>query len=229
MRASFCGAAMWCARSTCKGAVDLKGRGADVDLQNIGGPVTIAGVYSGVIQFRNLAKPLRFNGQVTELNIEKLPGQVRMALGDFNASNLVGPVHLSTRSRDVQISDFTNALEVSVERGDIHLHPGELPLARIDAQTGSGDLALSIPAGAKFDLTATATRGDITNDFGPPLTLDHEDRFGATLRGSTGGGSAVKLHVERGSVTVRKAAPGEKILIPPQTPLPDQPLKTVVQ
>src|SRR5580692_759492 len=132
-----------------KGLFDLKGRGADVDLQNMEGQVTITGSYSGVIQFHNLSKPLRFMGEQTQLNIEKLPGQVRMALGDFSASNLVGPIHLSTRSRDVEMSDFTNALEISVERGDIELRPGSVPLARMDVTTRSGDLTLSLPANAK--------------------------------------------------------------------------------
>jgi len=58
-----------------KGLVDLKGHGQDVELQDIDGQVTIAGTYSGVIQFRNISKPLRFNGQQTDLNIEKLPGR----------------------------------------------------------------------------------------------------------------------------------------------------------
>jgi hypothetical protein len=45
-------------------------------------------------------------------------------LGDFTASNLVGPAHLSTNSRDVQIADFTNSLEVSVDaRGDVAPRP----------------------------------------------------------------------------------------------------------
>jgi DUF4097 and DUF4098 domain-containing protein YvlB len=216
-----------------KGTFDLKGRGADLDLQNIDGQVTVSGAYSGVIQFRNLSKPLRFNGQQTDLNIEKLPGQVRMALGDFTASNLVGPVHLSTKSRDVQISDFTNALDVQVTRGDIELRPGVLPLARMDVQTHSGDITLSLPAAAKFDLTVSTARGDATNDFGSPIRSESDGR-GATLRGSAGG-PTVTGHTERGQVVVRKASAEDKPLMPrgeaptAEAPLPAKPLKKVEQ
>ncbi len=188
-----------------KGAFDLKGRGSDIDLQNVGGPVTISGIYTGAVQFRNLASPLHFNGPMgTELNIEKVPGQVRMALGDFSGSNLIGPIHLSGRSRDVQISDFTNALELSVGRGDIELRPGMLPLARMDVHTHSGDVTLSLPPNAKFDLTAETERGEITNDFGSPLKLENH-RDGATLRGSEDAGPAVNLETDRGRVMVRKS------------------------
>jgi DUF4097 and DUF4098 domain-containing protein YvlB len=193
-----------------KGVLELKGHGEDVDLQNIEGAVTVTGAYSGVIQFRNLSKPLRFNNERTDLSVEKLPGQIRMALGDFKASNLVGPVHLSGRSRDVTMSDFTNEMEVVIaDRGDINLHPGILPLSKIDVQTRSGDVTLALPAAAKFDLTATTTHGDVTNDFGAPLHIDNEGR-GSTLRGSTGGGPSITIHTERGPITVRRASAEDK-------------------
>jgi DUF4097 and DUF4098 domain-containing protein YvlB len=217
-----------------KGAFDLKGRGADIDLQNIDGQVTINGTYSGVIQLRNLSKPLRFNGQQTDLSIEKLPGQVRMALGDFTASNLVGPITLTTRSKDVQISDFTNSLTLSVERGDLELRPEKLPLARIEAQTRSGDIELSIPPAGKLDLTARTERGDATNDFGAPFSVENNGR-GSTVKGSVAGGPAVSVHTERGTVVVRKASVDDKPLTPrgnemkPDTPLPVKPLKKLDQ
>jgi len=217
-----------------KGLFDLKGRGADVDLQNMEGQVTITGVYCGVIQFHNLSKPLRFMGEQTQLNIEKLPGQVRMALGDFSASNLVGPIHLSTRSRDVEMSDFTNALEISVERGDIELRPGSVPLARMDVTTRSGDLTLSLPANAKFDLTASTARGDVTNDYGSPIHGENEGR-GSTLRGVVPGGPVINVRTDHGQVVVRKASADDKPITPKedvtesQIPTPSKPLKKVEQ
>jgi hypothetical protein len=188
-----------------KGSLEVKGRGQDVEIQGVEGTTTVTGTYSGVLQFRNLAKALRFHGTNTELSLEKLPGQIRMPLGQFTGNDLVGPVNLSTRSRDVQMTDVTNGLEVSVDRGDIELRPGKLPLSRIDAHTRSGDVELALPGGAKFDLTAGTKRGDVTNDFGAPLRRE-SDRQGATLRGTVAGGPTVNLQTERGQVLVRKAS-----------------------
>lgn len=211
-----------------KGAFDLKGRGADVELQNVNGLVTIAGAYSGVLQFRNISQPLRFNGQQTDLNIEKLPGEVRMALGDFTANNLVGPVRLTTRSRDVHISDFTNSLEVTVERGDIELRPGTLPIAKMDVHTHFGDVDLSLPAAAKFDMTAITERGDTYTDFGAPLSTEHSGN-GGSIRGSNGG-PVINLQTERGKMTIRKANADEKPFSPdgdaPITSIPQKALKS---
>lgn len=221
-----------------KGGVDLRGHGGDIELQNVDGQVTVNGVYTGVVQFQNLAKSVRFEGPQTELNIEKLPGQVRMALGDFTGSNLVGPVRLTSRSRDVTISDFTQSLELSVDRGDIDLRPGELPLAKMDVRTRSGDVELALPPAAKFQLKANTRHGEISNDYGSPLRQEDEGR-GASLEGTVGDGPMVTLTSDRGAITVRRASPSDKPLVfpaapsrpprppnPPEIHLPHAPLKT---
>lgn len=190
--------------SGVKGAFELKGRGSDIDLQDMEGQVTVSGAYSGVLEFRNLAKPLRYQGETTTMEIEKLPGDMRMTRGDLAASNLVGPITLSTRSRDVEMSNFTNSLDISVDRGDVTLHPGQLPLARIEAQTRSGNIDLALPPNAKFDLSATTSHGEASNDFGAPLRLDNEGR-GSAIKGSNGG-ATVTIHSDHGDVTVRKAS-----------------------
>jgi hypothetical protein len=195
-----------------KGPVDLKGRGADIEMQDIDGQVTIAGTYSGVIQFRNISKPLRFNGQQTDLNIEKLPGQVRMALGDFTANDLVGPVRLSTRSRDVHISDFSNSMEVSVERGDVELRPGKVPLAKMDVHVHFGDVEVRLPSTAKVDLTAITSRGETYFDLGSPFHSERNGNGGA-IRGSTGG-PVVNLQTERGKMNVVRATSDDKPFAP---------------
>ncbi len=200
-----------------KGSVDLKGRGNDIELQNIDGQVTVTGSYSGVLQLRNLSKPLRFEGVQTKFNVEKIPGQVRLALGDFTASNLVGPILLTGRSKDVQISDFTQALEISVDRGDIEIRPGKTPLSKMEVRTGSGDVELALPPKAQFDLKAASNRGDVTNDYGAPLKGE-PDGHGATLQGSVGAGPMLSITTDRGTVTVRKAAADEQAVTFPDVP-----------
>jgi hypothetical protein len=209
-----------------KSALELKGSGNDIDLENIDGAVTINGGYRGMVRFHNLGRHVHFNGPQGEFSAEKIPGEVRMPLGEFTGQNLVGPVSLSSPSRDVQISDFTNSLEVNVGRGDIDLRPGSLPLARMQVRTRSGDVDLALPAGAKFDLNATSTRGEVTNDFGAPLREETSKRS-ASLRGSNGG-PTVNIETERGHLVVRKASAEDavpRVLTPPLpvTPLPGIP------
>ena len=189
-----------------KGSLDLKGSGSDIDLEHVAGNVTINGAYVGNVEFHDLGGTVHVTGPQTEFSAERVPGDVRMPLRNFNASNLVGPVHVQTRLRDVQISDFTNSLDVSVDNGDIQLRPAA-PLARMDVHTRSGNILLALPKDSKFALTASSGIGSIVNEFGAPLLLE-ESRRSATLRGSNGG-PGMTVRTERGQITVREASANE--------------------
>jgi len=191
-----------------KGQVELKGRGNDLELQDISGPVTVSATYTGTVEMRNLSKPVHYEAPQTELSFEKLPGQVQMTVGELTATNVVGPIRLSARAKDVQLNDFTQGVEITVDRGDITLRPTTVPLGQMDIRTRSGDIDFAVPDKAKLDLQASTERGEITNDFGNQFTGDSSGR-GATLKGAIGQGPRVMLATNRGSVTVRKASGSE--------------------
>lgn len=189
--------------SGVKGEVEIKGHGSDIELEDMAGPVSVDGTYNGTIELRKLAKPLRFSGPRTNLSMEAVPGEVSMSLGDFNGSKFTGPTHLTRRSSDVEISDFSGPLDISIDRGDLNLRPG-LPLGRIQAHLRSGDIRLSLPAAAQFSLNASTSNGSISNPFGGGFKIEASGRRG-TLRGAMGAGPAIELETQRGDITVQKA------------------------
>lgn len=200
-----------------KGSVDLRGRGTDLELQSIDGPVTIGASYVGMVQLRALAKPVRCEAQNAEFTAEKVPGEVRMTLSDFNGSNIVGPIRLTARSKDVQLVDYTQGVEISLDRGNVELRPGNVPLSKIDVRTRSGDIEFSIPDKARFDLNASTDRGEITNDFGGNFRVETQGH-GSQLRGSIGDGPRVVLNTNRGQVTLRKSSGAEQTKVFPNVP-----------
>ncbi len=185
------------------GNIDLEGRGSDVVLENIAGQVSIHGTYVGSLEFRKLAKPLHFESQNTDLRVESLPGEITMNLGDFAARQLVGPVRLITKSRDVRIEDFTQSLELEAERGDIELQPSRVPLAKITVRSKAGRIELALPSQAGFQLEAVAQHGEAENEFGPGIEKQTDGRTNS-LKGKVGQGPTILLITDRGSVTVRK-------------------------
>ena len=95
-----------------KGRMDVQGQGSDLSLENVQGQVTINGAFTGSLDFKNLAKPLEFEGaRNTELHVEAVPGNISMDMGEFTANGLVGPVRLITRSRDIKIGRFSQTHE----------------------------------------------------------------------------------------------------------------------
>ena len=201
-----------------KGKIDVQGRGSDIELENIAGQVTINGGYTGTLEFKNLAKPLQFEGaRATELSVQAVPGSISMDMGEFTGRDIVGPVRLVSQSRDIRIEQFTQSLELETQRGDIQLQPGRLPLYAIEAHSGTGRIDLVLPEKAAFQLQATAERGEAINDFGPQIQKEVEGRT-ATLKGKVGDGPIIRLTASRGSVSVRKEGTLPSAPEPPRPP-----------
>jgi DUF4097 and DUF4098 domain-containing protein YvlB len=215
--------------SDVKGSIELKGHGNDIELENIAGTVTVAGNYFGDIQFRNIAKPVRYEGGLnsrgTDVRVEACPGQIRMARGNVSMEQVTGPVVIAAKSKDVQVSDFTQSLEVRLERGDVEIRPGRTPVPKMEVQTDTGDIELAIPENARFTLKATAQKGDIENEYGSELKTVSEGR-GGTITGKIGDGPPITLLAERGSIRLRKGSQAEmsRPLSPPAPKAPEAPL-----
>ncbi|MBI3667828.1 MAG: DUF4097 family beta strand repeat protein [Acidobacteria bacterium] len=190
-----------------KGNVDISGRGRDIELEQVAGTVTINGDFSCSIKIQDVAKPVRYTSSQTELSLEKLPGKMEMDLGSLTATNVVGPVKLTARSKDVRIEDFTKEIDITSRRGDIELRASKLPLANIHAESHSGDIQLQVPAGARFSLEATTASGGVKNEYSESIKVVKQGKS-AEMRGEVAGSGAaaqVRLVTDRGAITIKKS------------------------
>ncbi len=187
------------------GTVDLRGHGTDIELTKIAGQVTISGSYTGSLALRDLAKAVRVENSRTEFNVQGVPGEIRIDRGSVSMQNVLGPTRLTTRVNDVNLSNFTDGLELSVDKGDVELNPGRVPLGRMIVHARSGNIELAIPQSAAFAMSAITDHGEVSNDFGDALKMSSEGR-GARLSGTVGSGPEVRLATERGTITIRKAS-----------------------
>jgi DUF4097 and DUF4098 domain-containing protein YvlB len=188
-----------------KGSVDVRGHGRDVELTKIAGQVTIGGSFLGDIALRELAKPVRVENVRTEFAVQQVPGEIRLDRGSVSMQNIVGPTRLTTRATDVTLENFTDRLEVNVDKGDVELSPGRVPLGQMIVNTRSGNIELAVPQAANFAINATTDKGEIANDFGDGLR-QYSDGRGAKLDGSVGTGPDLRLSTKRGRIIVRKSS-----------------------
>jgi len=176
------------------GTVEVTGRGNDLELENIQGTVSVNGSFGGNLEFKNLAKTFHFESRNTDLRVERLPGRITMDLASLSGVNMVGPITITTKSKDVKLEEFTQSLKVELERGDLELRPHGVPLAKIDARCRNV---------GNMDLVASTEKGEVRNDYGGSVKMDAEGRT-QTMRSSVGGGPSVQMSTARGTVTVRK-------------------------
>lgn len=189
--------------SDLKGNFSLEGRGTDIQLENIGGEATINGDYSGTLEFRALARPLRFESSRTEFHAEAVPGSITLDLGDLKMTNVSGPVRFSTGTRDVEATDVTNALDLTVNRGDISVTADKTPLPKIDLHSHNGNIVIALPEKAAFELKGSTSQGEVENEYGAPLQTKTSGRS-ATIEGDTGKGPPITLTTDRGTVSVKR-------------------------
>jgi hypothetical protein len=186
------------------GMVEVTGRGNDLELENIQGAVTVSGAFSGNLEFKNLAKQFHFDSRNTDLRLERLPGRITMDLSALSGVNMVGPITLTTKSKDVKLAEFTQSLQLEMERGDIELRPHNVPLAKIDARCRNvGNIELVLPAGGKFELVASTDKGEVRNDYGGSVKMETEGRS-QIMKMLGSGGPSIQVATARGTVTVRK-------------------------
>lgn len=210
-----------------KGNVEMKGSGSDVELENIEGASTVNGNFYGDLAFRKLAKPFRFESSNTEIRVAKVPGRIEMSRGHLTGDGLAGPVFVRGRSKDVQLSGFSDSLELQIDKGDVELRPGSLPVGKMDVRIRGGDVDLALPNGAKVELNAVTERGEIYNGMGAPFQQGRQGK-GARMTGSTGAGPALSIHTDRGKISVRSSAAFDVPVppAPPASPAPPPPPST---
>jgi DUF4097 and DUF4098 domain-containing protein YvlB len=190
--------------SNIRGAVTLRGHGSDIELERISGQATINGDYNGTVSLRDVAKPVRVENMRTAMDVQQIAGEIRLERGNLNVQNVIGPLKLTTHAMDVNVDGFSDALELTVDKGDIDLKPARTPLGRMVVHTRSGNIGLALPQSATFALTAITDRGEVENEFGEALKQRTQGR-GARLEGAIGSGPDLTLSTDRGSITVRKS------------------------
>lgn len=194
--------------------IELKGRGRDIELENVTGQVTISGGYSGETTMRNISSPVRFESSVTEIRVAKIPGTLNLDLSALTADGIVGPVLVKAHSKDVRLTDIAEEVNIDVDRGNIGLIQTRPHTGRLDVKVGSGDIELALPEATRFALDGATERGEVINDFGARLKEETEGR-GGKLLAVAAGAPQVTLKTGRGSLTVRKSIP-----VPPAVPAP---------
>lgn len=193
--------------SDIKGNVVLNGHGNDVDVNDISGNATIAGTYSGTVVVRNVAGTMQYAEMRTNLVLTKLTGRVEADAGDLKISEASGSVRVATRDKDVEIENVTGSLNLTNTHGDIDVRFDHPPAQPVNIANGTGDVSLTLPDNASFQIAAISGSGEVQSDFDDSgLHLENGDK-GGKLNGSVGkGGPKINLTTDYGTIQIRKSS-----------------------
>lgn len=205
------------------GSVTLDGRLDDLMLDTIGGTIQVNADIFGDTHLGRLQKGIAIRTSRTTLEIAKLDGELSMDSGDLKANDLVGPVTLTTRTKDVEIQNIKGDLHINDDHGDITLENGSAAaLGNLDLTTHHGDVQLRLPSKANFQYALVTRHGDITNDFGGSSSSSGgKSGNSSSASGTVGkGGVSVRVTSDTGNITFSKT---EQTLAPPAPPATPEP------
>ena len=199
-----------------KQQVEVEGSGGSVEIADAQGSVSVNGEFDREMSFRNLTRGLYFKSKRTDFRVDKVEGRVRLNNGDLDAVGLAGPITLTSRSKDVTLSDYTGPLEIKLDRGSVEARPGHAPVGRTKIELSNGDVTYAIPEKAAFVLSAKAEHGSVENSYGSELreTCVKNDCELAGMLGPNG--TSIDVRTRRGTVTVSKGVFSE---IPESAPV----------
>jgi len=189
------------------GNVRVSGHGAQVEISDVQGAVTLDGDYFGSLNFARLAKGIHFVSNRTDLTVTQLSGRVEITNpGDMGIYDSTGNVTLTTTKRDLTLDNVTGRIQVDDHTGNITVRFTQPPKEPLELTTQSGDIDVTLPAKSAFDVSARAdNNGDISSDFSELQSRVDEQRGNARLDGSVGAhGPKLDLRTTHATIRIRK-------------------------
>ncbi len=190
--------------SDITGDVSLDGRIDDTNVSGVKGQLRLTGDYFGQMSLDQIAKGVSFHSSRTDMDLGALPGELTIESGELRGRALTGPLTLTTRSKEIHLEDVSGDLKIDNSNGPVEYRAGK-KLGMVDITTSRGDVQVTLPPQASFQLDARARRGDIRTDFSLPVQSEHNEQ---TVNGTIGkGGPQVRLVSNFGDVEIRKGGP----------------------
>jgi DUF4097 and DUF4098 domain-containing protein YvlB len=174
-----------------QGDLSLDGRMEDVTISEIRGKALLQGDFFGDLHLEHIAAPLHFRSSRTDIQLNRIDGDLTMDSGDLHMSSVVGPTQISTRSKDIDVSQLYGDLKVENSNGSVQVSAAA-PLGQMQIENRNGQVKVMVPPSSSFSVEAHASHGAIQTDFSLPST---EESNKASVVGSVGkGGPRITLN-----------------------------------
>jgi hypothetical protein len=198
------------------GDVHIDGRLNEVSVTDVKGSAQFDGEFQESVKLARIGKSVAFKSSRTDLEFSRLDGELNLDSDDLHADQITGPVHLSTRSKQIRLEDVSGDVRLQDEHGGIEVSMRSLGNVQIDSR--NGDIHLSVPDKAGFHVDARTRDGEIQSDF-PELKIDNGEHE-AKASGTVGNGAShIVLNNEHDAIEIRKTS-AKAVAAPPAPPAP---------
>jgi DUF4097 and DUF4098 domain-containing protein YvlB len=188
------------------GNLKLTGKGNDVDISDVAGDAALDGDFFGTVHVRNVAKTTHYTSQRSDLTILKMTGLLELDSGDLRLSDVAGPAKLLTHDQDLEVENVAGKLNIEDTHGDIKVSDSQPPREDITVTDGTGDVDLTLPSHATFEISAASHKGEAQSEFEDSLEPVNDSGMGR-LNGKVGSqGPKITITTNYGTITLHKSS-----------------------
>jgi hypothetical protein len=207
------------------GDVHVEGRMDELSVTDVKGTAQLDGEFEESVKLARISKSVSFKSSRTDMEFSGMEGSLDLDSDELHAEQVTGPLHLTTRSKNVHLDEVSGDVRLQDNDGTVEVAMRTVGNVQIDNR--NGDVELSLPEnGTGFRLDARTRDGEIQSDF-PQLKVENDDHE-SKATGSVGAGTAhIVLTNEHDGIEIRKGSPVPPK--PPEAPRPPKPGKTLPQ
>jgi hypothetical protein len=183
------------------GDVSVQGRSNEVTVSDVKGAARLNGDFTDSVRLSKIGKAVIFKTSRTDLEFAKLNGDLDIDSDNLRGDNLIGPVRLSTRSKDVSLQAVSGDVRVQDENSGVQVSLKSAGNVQIDNRNGS--ITVGVPDKLGFKVEARSHGGEVAADF-PGVNVTNDDEAGKALGTFGNGAIHLVLNSEHGDITIHK-------------------------
>ena len=198
------------------GDLSIDGRADDITASDVKGRTLLHGEFFGDTELDQLAGPVEFHSNRTQLDAQHLSGQLSLDSGDLRVSGVDGGLRITTRSKDVEVTGLSGDAQISDSNSDINVSARQ-PLGALTLENRTGNITLSLPPAASFSVSGqTGNDDEIESEFALAQSSNGSMK---TLSGQVGqGGPHIAVTTEHGDLTLRRGGGDTEMPERPENP-----------
>jgi DUF4097 and DUF4098 domain-containing protein YvlB len=208
--------------SGTKGDVKISGKGGEIEVNDTTGSLTVEGEFYGPVRADKAVKGVRMVSSKTDLTLSALAGHLEAGSGNMDIVDAPGNLSLRTRDAEINVENPGGKVNIDNRNASIGVRFSSAPKEDVQITDSSGEIALTVPGSASFEIVADCRNCEISSEF-PGLGASRTESGDSHLTGKYGSGKGPKITLKTsyGNISLRRTSVSLPTpAMPPMPPMP---------
>jgi hypothetical protein len=193
--------------SGTKGDVKISGKGGEIEVNDTAGSLTVEGDFYGPVRADKAVKGVRMVSSKTDLTLSALAGHFEAGSGNMDIVDAPGNLSLRTRDSEINVENPGGKVSIDNRNASVGVRFSSAPKEDVQITNSSSEIALTVPGGASFDITADCRNCEISSEFSG-LGASKTESGDSHLAGKYGSGKGPKITLKTsyGNISLRRTS-----------------------